>query len=173
MPSREKHTEAQPGGVFSKTTCRGVAQLGSASVWGTGGRWFESSRPDHASTGAYTPSMPSEPPQMEKSVYYVSGIIWILCLRKYKQTRVMCPAESQAYGWLCISCSAVRPALIPQMDRHKGEEKAGQPDTGGNAQHPPATPAQAGAGSGLGRIARAGGMAHPPLHETGEQDQSS
>ena len=27
--------------------CRGVAQLGSVSVWGTGGRWFKSSRPDH------------------------------------------------------------------------------------------------------------------------------
>ena len=26
---------------------RGVAQPGSASVWGTGGRWFKSSRPDH------------------------------------------------------------------------------------------------------------------------------
>ena len=25
---------------------RGVAQLGSAPVWGTGGRWFESSHPD-------------------------------------------------------------------------------------------------------------------------------
>ena len=25
---------------------RGVAQLGSASVWGAGGRWFKSSRPD-------------------------------------------------------------------------------------------------------------------------------
>src|SRR4029450_12487862 len=26
---------------------RGVAQPGSASHWGCGGRWFESSRPDH------------------------------------------------------------------------------------------------------------------------------
>src|SRR6476620_5660113 len=28
---------------------RGVAQPGSASHWGCGGRWFESSRPDHPS----------------------------------------------------------------------------------------------------------------------------
>ncbi len=28
---------------------RGVAQPGSASHWGCGGRWFESSRPDHHS----------------------------------------------------------------------------------------------------------------------------
>ena len=27
---------------------RDVAQLGSALVWGTRGRWFESSRPDHS-----------------------------------------------------------------------------------------------------------------------------
>src|SRR5262249_43676990 len=26
---------------------RGVAQSGSATEWGSGGRWFESSRPDH------------------------------------------------------------------------------------------------------------------------------
>ena len=26
---------------------RGVAQFGSAPYWGCGGRWFESSRPDH------------------------------------------------------------------------------------------------------------------------------
>src|SRR5215212_7446328 len=30
---------------------RGVAQPGSASHWGCGGRWFESSRPDHYFTG--------------------------------------------------------------------------------------------------------------------------
>ena len=30
---------------------RDVAQLGSALVWGTRGRWFESSRPDHFSPG--------------------------------------------------------------------------------------------------------------------------
>lgn len=30
---------------------RGVAQFGSASVLGTEGRWFESSRPDHDKTG--------------------------------------------------------------------------------------------------------------------------
>ncbi len=27
---------------------RDVAQLGSAPAWGAGGRWFESSRPDHS-----------------------------------------------------------------------------------------------------------------------------
>ena len=26
---------------------RGVAQSGSAPAWGAGGRWFESSHPDH------------------------------------------------------------------------------------------------------------------------------
>src|ERR1700741_2306706 len=31
---------------------RGVAQPGSASHWGGGGRWFESSRPDHRTQGA-------------------------------------------------------------------------------------------------------------------------
>src|SRR3982751_7065504 len=30
---------------------RGVAQPGSASHWGCGGRWFESSRPDQHSIG--------------------------------------------------------------------------------------------------------------------------
>ena len=30
-------------------TVRGVAQSGSALVWGTSGRWFKSSRPDHLS----------------------------------------------------------------------------------------------------------------------------
>ena len=32
-------------------TGRGVAQPGSASHWGCGGRWFESSRPDHLPVG--------------------------------------------------------------------------------------------------------------------------
>src|SRR3982750_1519811 len=33
-------------------TGRGVAQPGSASHWGCGGRWFESSRPDHRNSCA-------------------------------------------------------------------------------------------------------------------------
>jgi hypothetical protein len=32
---------------FKPRDSRGVAQSGSAPVLGTGGRWFESSRPDH------------------------------------------------------------------------------------------------------------------------------
>src|SRR4051812_39077879 len=42
---------------------RGVAQPGSASHWGCGGRWFESSRPDHSisqSIESRQPSMSSE-----------------------------------------------------------------------------------------------------------------
>src|SRR3982751_47408 len=33
---------------------RGVAQPGSASHWGCGGRWFESSRPDHSINGKFS-----------------------------------------------------------------------------------------------------------------------
>src|SRR3982750_4469540 len=39
---------------------RGVAQPGSASHWGCGGRWFESSRPDHSTESQLT-SMPNPP----------------------------------------------------------------------------------------------------------------
>ena len=31
------------------TSCRGVAQSGSVSEWGSEGRWFKSTRPDHFS----------------------------------------------------------------------------------------------------------------------------
>src|SRR5688572_14939886 len=34
---------------------RGVAQPGSAPALGAGGRWFESSRPDHFSSSGVTP----------------------------------------------------------------------------------------------------------------------
>ena len=34
-------------GVIDSASCRGVAQSGSAPALGAGGRWFESSRPDH------------------------------------------------------------------------------------------------------------------------------
>src|SRR4051812_16385062 len=40
---------------------RGVAQPGSASHWGCGGRWFESSRPDHSFTGKSSFLMSHEP----------------------------------------------------------------------------------------------------------------
>src|SRR6476661_6152563 len=40
---------------------RGVAQPGSASHWGCGGRWFESSRPDHRSTESLQQNMSSPP----------------------------------------------------------------------------------------------------------------
>ena len=40
---------------------RGVAQFGSAPAWGAGGRWFESSLPDHPRGGnAWLHSIPSE-----------------------------------------------------------------------------------------------------------------
>src|SRR5439155_21468084 len=39
---------------------RGVAQPGSASHWGCGGRWFESSRPDHFNESLCSPM--SSPP---------------------------------------------------------------------------------------------------------------
>ena len=35
------------GNCLKKPLCRGVAQSGSAPVLGTGGREFESRRPDH------------------------------------------------------------------------------------------------------------------------------
>src|SRR4249919_1819533 len=44
---------AAPTDVFGHSKAangRGVAQPGSASHWGCGGRWFESSRPDHPSS---------------------------------------------------------------------------------------------------------------------------
>ena len=36
-----------PSGTVYCPRRRGVAQSGSAPEWGSGGRWFESSRPDH------------------------------------------------------------------------------------------------------------------------------
>jgi hypothetical protein len=33
--------------ITQSVLMRGVAQSGSALVWGTSGRWFKSSRPDH------------------------------------------------------------------------------------------------------------------------------
>src|SRR5436190_13231886 len=41
---------------------RGVAQPGSASHWGCGGRWFESSRPDHFNESLF--SHMSNPPML-------------------------------------------------------------------------------------------------------------
>src|SRR6187549_3766142 len=56
---------------------RGVAQPGSASHWGCGGRWFESSRPDHSvqwkvfksnmSSASYSMSMVQAAPANEPS----------------------------------------------------------------------------------------------------------
>src|SRR5437868_5750011 len=41
---------------------RGVAQPGSASHWGCGGRWFESSRPDHSfQRKVCSPNMSNQP----------------------------------------------------------------------------------------------------------------
>ncbi len=31
---------------YTRGLCRGVAQSGSVPEWGSGGRWFKSSRPD-------------------------------------------------------------------------------------------------------------------------------
>ena len=33
-------------GIIKSSLCRDVAQPGSAPEWGSGGRWFKSSRPD-------------------------------------------------------------------------------------------------------------------------------
>src|SRR5438045_9755979 len=52
---------------------RGVAQPGSASHWGCGGRWFESSRPDHSSTESPRVSMSNEPILMSMIQVVPSG----------------------------------------------------------------------------------------------------
>ncbi|MEY2699569.1 MAG: hypothetical protein RIQ52_324, partial [Pseudomonadota bacterium] len=50
---RGQFGEAKPvdrsGGWRYNGVCRGVAQLGSAPVWGAGGRRFKSCRPDQSS----------------------------------------------------------------------------------------------------------------------------
>src|SRR6478735_1598050 len=47
---------------------RGVAQPGSASHWGCGGRWFESSRPDHSVNGKFSTQEMSNPSYMMSMV---------------------------------------------------------------------------------------------------------
>ncbi len=48
--------------------CRSVAQPGSASVWGTGGRGFESRRSDHAFKGLENSLLPGDWPGWQRSV---------------------------------------------------------------------------------------------------------
>src|SRR5512132_1829812 len=50
---------------------RGVAQPGSASHWGCGGRWFESSRPDHQSRKVTSPHV--EPTDVDDDAGRASG----------------------------------------------------------------------------------------------------
>ncbi len=52
-PRAQRRPDAARGSAGARVldfrTCRGVAQSGSAPVWGTGGRRFKSGRPDHIS----------------------------------------------------------------------------------------------------------------------------
>ncbi len=45
--SQPPRLPADPQARYTALRRRGVAQSGSAPEWGSGGRWFESSRPDH------------------------------------------------------------------------------------------------------------------------------
>src|SRR4028119_2162853 len=49
---------------------RGVAQPGSASHWGCGGRWFESSRPDHS----FLPPPSPRPMKLDHLVLLVGSL---------------------------------------------------------------------------------------------------
>jgi hypothetical protein len=48
IPEVDSLYQSEYNSLVAWSAYRGVAQLGSAPVWGAGGRWFESSRPDQS-----------------------------------------------------------------------------------------------------------------------------